>query len=173
MAEPQKYGILLNKDAKLHRKYFEELLRLQGILIRIKTPKDSSKTYTLNGELIGNYGDWYDTGCIFDEHPNQKTMRKLGWFVEGDTDSSLISLPYDTPNLQQGTLVSIPSGLDDGQNRTFRIVEMSNIMVYPASITCKIVPEWEDTMTLAETHNYTKSSYNSVKEVDESRRWGS
>ena len=57
MAEPQKYGILLNKDAKLHRQYFEELLRLQGILIKIKTPKSSSKTYTLNGELIGNYGE--------------------------------------------------------------------------------------------------------------------
>ena len=57
MTEPQKYGILLNKDAKLHRKYFEELLRLQGILIKIKTPTNSSKTYTTNGELVANYND--------------------------------------------------------------------------------------------------------------------
>lgn len=171
MTEPQKYGILLNKDAKLHRKYFEELLRLQGILIKIKTPTNSSKTYTTNGELVANYNDWFDTGCIFNDHPDQKTMKKLGWYTEGDTESSLISLPYDTPNLQQGTLVSIPSGLDNGQNRTFRVVEMSNIMMYPASITCRVVPEWENTMTLSETHDYTKSSYNAVKEVNEGKRW--
>ena len=170
MDRPQeKYGILISKDAKLHRKWFEEMLMLQGINIKLKLPTDSSKTYSGNGELIANYGDWFDSGCIFDEYPNQRTMRKLGWFVEGDTESSIIHLPYDIPGLQQGTLVSIPSGLDNGKNRTFRIVEMSNIMVYPASITCRIVPEWENTLPLSDTHNYTQSSYNVIREVDE--RW--
>lgn len=171
MKEPQKYGMLITPDAKLHRHYFEEMLRLIGINVKIKTPTNTSKTYTDNGELIANYNDWFDTGCIFEDHPQQKTMKKLGWFTEGDTDSSLIHLPYDTPNLQQGTLVSIPSGLDGAKDRTFRVVELSNVMVYPASITCRVVPEWENSMTLTETHNYTQSSYNAVKEVNEGKRW--
>lgn len=79
----------------------------------------------------------------------------------------MIHLPYDTPGIQQGTLVSIPSGISGGQDRIFRVVEMSVTMVYPASITCRVVPEWQNTSTLSETHDYTKSSYNFVREVTE------
>lgn len=50
---------------------------LHGINVKIKTPS-SNKQYTTNGELVTNYLDWYDTGCIFEDYPSQKTMRKLG-----------------------------------------------------------------------------------------------
>jgi hypothetical protein len=37
----------------------------------------------------------------------------------------------------------VPSGLDEGDNRTFRVIGMSNIMIYPASIACEIALEYE------------------------------
>ena len=163
----KKYGMLVTPDIKLHRSWFEEMLKLHGIQVKVKAPREANKHYTLNGELETNYNDWFDTGCIFDEYPNQKTMRKLGWFTEGDEDSSLIHLPYDTPGIQQGMLVSIPSGLDTGKDRLFRVVELSNIMVYPASITCRIIPEWEDTVTMSDLHDFTHSTMNMLKEVTE------
>ena len=72
-------------------------------------------------------------------------MKKLGWVSELEENASLISVPYDLPNIQVGALFIVPSGLDNSVGRLFRVVEMSNRMVYPSSITCKIVPEYEDT----------------------------
>ena len=37
----------------------------------------------------------------------------------------------------------MPSGLDDGKGRLFRVIGLSNIMIYPASITCEIALEYE------------------------------
>ena len=57
----------------------------------------------------------------------------------------IISVPYDLEGLQQGALFIVPSGLDDGKGRVFRCTKLSNIMVYPASVSCEIVPEYENT----------------------------
>ena len=46
------------------------------------------------------------------------------------------------PDLQVGALFEIPSGLDNGKGRVFRVISMSNIMIYPASITCEIALEY-------------------------------
>jgi hypothetical protein len=51
-------------------------------------------------------------------------------------------VPYDLPNLQVGALFEVPSGLDNGESRLFRVISMSNIMIYPASITCEIALEY-------------------------------
>ena len=56
----------------------------------------------------------------------------------------MIHVPYDLPNLEVGALFIVPSGLDNAVGRVFRVISMQNIMVYPASITCEIAPEWED-----------------------------
>ena len=59
-------------------------------------------------------------------------------------NSSFIHVDYDLPGLQNGALFIVPSGLDDGKGRLFRVVKMVTEIVYPASITCEIVPEYED-----------------------------
>ena len=66
----------------------------------------------------------------------------MGWMSELDENSSFIHVDYDLPNLQQGSMFIVPSGLDDGNGRLFRVVKMATSMVYPASITCEIVPEY-------------------------------
>lgn len=139
----QKYGILLTPDIRQHRQYFREMCKLIGIYVLYRSPKPGKK-YTTYAEIDANYYPPILVGCIFDEHPSQQTLRKMGWVAELDENSSFIHVDYDLPNLQQGGMFIIPSGLDDGKGRLFRIVKMANSMVYPASITCELVPEYID-----------------------------
>ena len=152
MESNQNYGILLSEDIKLHRIYFEEAVHLLGIQVLYRATK-KDKHWTTYAEIDSNYERPVSVGCIFTEHVEQKTMKKLGWLSELNENASLISVPYDLPNVQVGSLFIVPSGIDGAVGRLFRVVEMSNIMIYPASITCKIVPEYEDTCdTSQEAH---------------------
>ena len=130
---------------KFYRKYFEELVRLQGIKVVYYAPRPD-KHYTIHGELMSNYQDPEVVGCIFQEYPDQRSLRKRGWVVELQEGSSLISVPYDLHDLQRGALFAIPSGIDNAQGRLFRVESLLTTMIYPSSVTCEIVPEWEDTI---------------------------
>lgn len=145
MQEEQKFGTLLTSDMKLYRKYFDELVKLQGIKVVYYAPK-TDKHYTLHGELFSNYQEPEVIGCLFNEYPDQRSMRKKGWVVELQDGASLISVPFDLHDLQRGALFAIPSGLDNTSGRLFRVESLLNTMIYPSSITCEIVPEWEDTL---------------------------
>ena len=138
-------GLLLNKqDIELHRFYFEETVRLLGINVLYRAPRKEHKEYSLQGELHEKIDALYTepivVGCIFNEHTDQKTMRKLGWNVERDEITPVIHVPYNVPDLQAGCLFEIPSGLDNAKARVFKVIDMSNIAVYPASIACKLGP---------------------------------
>lgn len=153
--DENKYGVLLNQDIKLHRIYFKQMVDLLGIKVVYRAPRPD-KHYTRYSEIDSNYYAPIIVGCIFNEHPDQKTLKKIGWVSELQENASLIHVPYDLPNLQQGALFIVPSGIDNASGRLFRVSSLSNIMVYPASITCEIVPEYEDTMD-RESLNYTYS----------------
>lgn len=123
------------------------------------------KHWTSFAEIESNYQPSIVIGCIFDEHPTQQTMKKIGWVSELQRDSSIIHIAYDTPDIQQGSLFIVPSGLDDGKGRLFRCVKLTNSIVYPASIACEIVPEYED--TYQNTNNdFMHSSFNLLNEED-------
>lgn len=141
--EHQKYGQLLTPDIRIHRQYFREMCKLLGIRVLYRAPK-IDKSYTTYREIESNYKEPILIGCIFDEHPTQQTLKKIGWVSELNENSSFIHVDYDLPGLQQGALFIIPSGLDDGKGRLFRVVKMVNEIVYPSSITCEIVPEYTD-----------------------------
>ena len=106
-----------------------------------RAPRED-KHYTTYAEIESNYYEPILTGCIFDEHPTQQTMRKIGWVSELQEGASIIHVAYDLPKLQQGALFIIPSGIDNAVGRVFRVVKLSNGIVYPASMTCEIVPEY-------------------------------
>lgn len=159
----QKYGKLLTPDIKLHRKYFDEMVKLLGIQVIYRAPR-KDKHWTTYSEISSNYKEPLLIGCIFEEHPTQSTMKKRGWVSELQTDSSFIDIAYDTPDIQVGALFIVPSGLDDGKGRLFRCVTMQNSMIYPAAITCKIVPEYENTNTL-DNKDYQHSSFNLLNEL--------
>ena len=160
------FGILLNEhNIKLHRVYFKQMLRLIGIEVQYRAVK-SGKMWTTYAELDANYEKPVPVGCIFTEHPDQKTLKKMGWVSELQEDASIISVPYDTPNLQVGALFDSPSGIDGAGSRLFRVVSMSNIMLYPASISCEIVPEFADTFE-QDLHNHTKNSFNILRQEED------
>lgn len=160
----EKYGRLLAPDATIQRQYFKELVRLYGIQVIYRAPREG-KHYTTYTEIDSNYYEPIVVGCLFDEHPTQKTLKKIGWTSELQTESSLIHIPYDVPKIQAGALFMIPSGLDDGKARLFRVKVLSNIMVYPASMTCEIVPEYENIYSTA-LNDYKRYSMNVLNDEE-------
>ena len=161
-------GILYREsDIKLHRQYFEQMLKMIGIKVLHYAPLPG-KRYSTYAELKTNYEEPVVTGCIFNEHPDQKTMKKLGWNSERTESISAISVPYDLPNVQAGSLFALPGGIDNSQARLFRVVEMSNIMLYPASITCMLVPEWKNKMgEHMEIVEFKNNDFNLLKEEED------
>ena len=137
------FGYLIHgNDIKLYRTWFKEMTRLHGINVIYKEPL-KNKEYDSRGDLISGYKPGIKIGCIFQEHPDQKSLKKMGWVAELQEGSSIIHVPYDLPGLQVGALFDVPSGLDEAKPRTFRVVSLQNIMIYPASIACEIALEYE------------------------------
>ena len=141
--------LLIPENIKHHRHWFKEMAKLLGINVIYKPPLEANqqqgilgKTYDGYGELIAEYGEGSLISCIFDEHPVQKTMQKLGWNSELMENNSVIHVPYDLPNIQRGAIFIIPSGLDGKEGRVYRVLDLSTICIYPASIACLIGPIW-------------------------------
>jgi len=155
----QNYGLLLNeRDIKLQRKYFEEMCTMVGVKVIHRAPRPG-KSYTTYSEIDSNYFEPELVGCIFEEHPNHRTMKKLGWNSELNESASLISVPYDLKGIQQGSIFVVPSAFDNTQGRVFRVVEITGIMIYPCSLTCKLVPEFENTFS-DNLFTHTTNSFN-------------
>lgn len=71
------FGLLNQPDVKLQRRYFQEMVNLRGVFCGYQYPlKD--KQYTTQGELTTGYSEPKVVGCIFNEHLDQKTQKKLG-----------------------------------------------------------------------------------------------
>ena len=98
-------GLLMGGNIKLHRKWFKEMCMLIGVKVIYKAPKQS-KDYTTYGEIDSRYEQPIAIWCIFEEHPDQQTMRKLGWNSELVPEAVIIHVPYDLPNIQQNWLLS-------------------------------------------------------------------
>ena len=142
--EQKDVGILLNSNnIKLQRQYFKQMVKLIGIQAIYRQPMEN-KSWDGWGELDSYYYPPKVVGCIFTEHPNQKTMKKLGWVAELDAQASLIEVPYDLEGIQAGALFIIPSGIDNAKGRVFKVNSMENISVFPSSIICEIAPVYED-----------------------------
>lgn len=160
------YGTLLDEqNIKLHRVYFEEMCNLIGIKVLYYAPR-ADKHWTTYAEIESNYYDPILVGCIFEDHPNQYTMKKLGWDSELQENASLISVPYDLEKLQVGSIFIVPSGIDNSKGRVFRVVSMRNSMIYPSSITCELVPEYENTFS-SDQYDFKNSSFNLLNDESE------
>ena len=98
-------------------------------------------------------------GCIFQDHPDQKTLKKMGWVAELQENSSIIHVPYDLPGLEVGAQFIVPSGIDHAKGRVFRVISMQTIMVYPASIACEIAPEYHSVDEPHLTKDFTQNNF--------------
>ena len=167
MSDRNDYGLLLNKDIKLHRWEFIQMCKLLGIKCQYRAPIDSYKNFNLHGDLDAHYYPAKDEMVIFEDHPDQKTLKKHGWVAELQENSSMIHVRYDLEGLQVGALFAIPSGLDTGAPRWFRVIAMQNIMIYPASIACEVAPEYEDTDEPVTIHDFKNSTNNLLVDLED------
>lgn len=159
--ENEKTGILLNdKNIKLHRQYFNQMCKLIGINVIYRSPIETSKHYNGYGELDTYFNSPQVVSCIWDEHPTNKTMRKLGWNVELNDTTSLIHVPYDLKGLETGAIFIIPSGIDGSIGRVFKVLRLISIAVYPASITCELGPVWVNQDEKAAVNDFRKTNFN-------------
>lgn len=159
------YGALIQPNTKLFRNQFAEMCKLIGMNVKYQYPL-SDKQYTTQGELKSSYSEPEVVSCILNDHTDHKTAKKLGWVVEVDEQVTVISLPYDLHELQIGCLVEIPSAFDGAPGRKFRITEMSSYPMYPASISCKLVPEYETEVEEAEIEQFVNTNFNLLHEGD-------
>ena len=164
--DPKDYGILYSPVIKLHRQYFKEMTKLLGIQCQYFAPKED-KSYNTQGDLTTNYYPPETVGCIFQEYPDQISLKKHGWVAELQENSSIIHVPYDLANLEVGALFSVPTGLDGAPNRLFRVIKMQTIMIYPASITCEIAPEYLNSDTINATQEFKNSTNNVLVDYEE------
>lgn len=155
-------GILLDKEniTPLQRFYFEEMTRLIGINVLFRAPKPGMKDYDLHGELDAVYEPPVVVGCIYNDHPDQKTMKKLGWNSERTDTPPIIHVPYDLPGIQAGALFVIPSGLDHAEGRVFKVLDMSYVPIYPASIACQLGPVLKSEFERSQREDFTHSDFN-------------
>lgn len=160
------YGKLINQDIKLHRSWFKQMTKLLGINCIYRAPL-SGKTFDLHGDLQASYQPGIVVGCIFQDHPDQKTLKKMGWVAELQEGSSIIHVPYDLHDLQVGALFIIPSGIDKAQGRVFRVISMQNTMIYPASIACEIAPEYFDADEKTLTRDFSKTNFTTLVDYEE------
>ena len=159
-------GLLLDKqNIELQRFYFEEMVRLKGINLIYRAPREN-KTYNGYGELDSFFYEPLVVGCIFEDHPNQFTMKKLGWNSELQESVSIVHLPYDTPRLQKDALVIVPSGIDNSEGRIFRILRMSTTCIFPASVACQIAPVWKNDFEHGQM-DHSDNNFNLLKEDEE------
>lgn len=160
------YGLLIRgKDLLLQRNYFNEFVKLLGIQVQHLAPRPD-KHYTTYSEIKSNYFEPVTVGCVFQEHVDQKTLRTLGWAAELNTEPSVISVPYDLEGIQVGSLFYIPTAYDPEKKRLFRVTEISAMMIYPASLTCKLVLEYSNELSSNSVDNRYRS-YNLLNREDD------
>ena len=94
-------------------------------------------------------------------------MKKLGWNAERDETAPVIHVAYDLKGLQGGALFIIPSGIDGAEGRVFKVLDMSNIPLYPASIACKLGPVLKSEFERSQTQDYTHSNLNLLEEEED------
>lgn len=160
------YGFLISEeDLLLQRQYFEEMADAIGVKVLHRAPRPG-KAYTTYGEIDSNYFEPELVSCIFDEHPHPRTMKKLGWNTELESQAAIISVPYDLQGLQQGSLFLIPSAFDNTKARLFRVTKITSIMIVPCSLTCQIVPEYENTFS-NNSYSHKSDSFNLLNREDD------
>lgn len=157
-------GELFKRDAEIYRKFFKEQAKLLGVRVQYQYPVDMK--FTLHGQEdpLG-YSEPVDIDIIFDQSPKLKTLRKLGWVSEDPSDKPyIIQVPYDTPNLQKGSLITLPAPLPLEPSKVFKITEITVDQILPDSWYCKVAPKF-DKMNALEPKDY-KDKPNSFLKVD-------
>ena len=158
-------GLLVNSDAARFRGYFKEMAKLLGITVEYQYPIDMN---------FSDYGDENPLGfsepqimdIIFEENPKISTLKKLGWWTEGeDRQPYTAELPYDAPNLAKGCRILIPSGLKD-KFRIFVVTDIKTNLQFADSWICKLAPVFHNKNPEKQVQLNTEKQNNSFLKIN-------
>ena len=130
---------ILQNDLTALRYYMEEMLDMYGVPAKYYQIKPGHK-FTVAGEISAHYFNPTNCKVLFDQVPKISTLRKLGWLTELDQAASLIHIAFDTAGIAFGALYEIKDPLTPDSGRLFRVTKMQTGIIFPAFITCQIVP---------------------------------
>lgn len=160
-------GLLTHeRDAKLFRKWFDEMCHLQGIKVIYRRVDDELyDKYSDYGEIKEETGKPIEVWVMFEEYPKQKTMRKLGWNTEALDSCPIMHVPYDLPDLQRGCVFVIQSGVDSSEVRLFKVLELENDAIYPYAMACKLGPILKSDFDRSKL-DHTNNNFSVFKDIE-------
>lgn len=135
-------GLLTRKDAKLHRRYFEEMCKLIGQSVGYQYV--IKQEMTIHSEDNSTLSMPIRIDVLFDENPQTDTLNKLGWVSElNEQKPIVVNLPYNTPNLTVNARIIIETV--DGLNRprVFKVTTIKADLEYPDAYTCALAPVYD------------------------------
>ena len=160
----QDTGWLLHKqDLELYRDWFKQMVDQLGTFAIYRAPREG-KTFDTWGELDTAYYEPVRVGAVYKEFVNQRTAKKMGWNAELSEGASLIIVPYDLPHLQEGALFTLPSSIDTGVGRLFKVLKMEVCPIYPACIICELGPVLKNSFEPSLNKDYSKTNVSAIIE---------
>lgn len=154
---------LTEKETLYHRKNFYETMKVHGIKCKVYSIADKHEDaydfYNDIQETESSYDDFIYTNITYEEHPQIKTLKSLGWYSDKDQVSPIAYIPVLYKD-SSGTLAEFTPSIDDkiviesnvfGPNPStneFLIKDfLSNGFPNTIYYTCKLVPYFQNNST--------------------------
>lgn len=156
-------GLLTTDDVKMFQTWFTEMTKLRGISVKYVYPIDELEQVTIHSEIKSQFSEPFDLDIIFEEVPQVKTLKRIGWVAENPEDKPYVAmLPIDTPYLQTKARILIPPIGQAIPGRWFEITSIHALLEYPACYTCMLVPVFE---TKPDKLDHSQTNYNYVTDT--------
>jgi len=89
---------MTDRETRYHRLQYYELLKVHGIEATITPIKrdNHEEAYNFYSDVddpVTSYNESFNTWVAYNERPNIKTLKALGWYIETDQYPILITLP--------------------------------------------------------------------------------
>lgn len=153
-------GLLTQNDANVFQNWFKEMCKLHGISVKYIYPV--IENVTIYSEIQPEFSEVINLDIIFDENPNVKTLKRIGWVSEDPSDKPAIAhLPMDTPHLQTKARILIPPIGQAIPGRWFEITSIHSQLEYPDSYVVTLAPIFESNKARS---NYEASNYNYIQD---------
>lgn len=152
-------GLLTNtKDLELFRNWFKENCLLRGISVKYRYPV--TEEISIHSEVDAQFSEEIDLNIVFEQNPNIKTLKRIGWISENPNDKPYIAmLPLDTPYLQMHSRIMIPPVGQAIPGRWFEVTAISCILEYPDCYICTLAPVFD---TKPKRDDYSETNYNYI-----------
>lgn len=154
-------GLLTTEDITMFQEWFKEMVKLRGISVIYRYPVNEE--VSIHSEIKANFSEPINLDIIFEEVPQVKTLKRIGWVSEDPNDKPYIAmLPIDTPYLQTKSRILIPPIGQAIPGRWFEVTSIHSILEYPACYTCTLAPVFE---SKSEKLDHSETNYNYIEHL--------